>query len=71
MFRPILRLLVATAIVVVLLAVLAFVAGRASSAPAPSTPTTPTAPAGVDYVPNPAGPPVTDPNGQWIPGGDR
>jgi hypothetical protein len=63
--RPILRLLAVAAIVAVLLAVLAFVAGRAgraSSAPAPPTTT-----AGVGYVPGPAGPPVTDPNGQWLP----
>jgi hypothetical protein len=62
--RPVLRLLAVAAIVVVLLAVLAFVAGRASSAPA--TPTTTTT-AGATYTPAPAGPPITDPNGQWIP----
>jgi hypothetical protein len=62
--RPILRLLAVAAIVTVLLAVLAFVAGRASSAPAPPTTTTT---AGAAYIPDPAGPPVTDPNGQWIP----
>jgi hypothetical protein len=60
--RPILRLLAVAAIVVVVLAVLAFVAGRASSAPA--TPTTTTA--GATYTPAPAGPPITDPSGQWI-----
>jgi hypothetical protein len=68
MFRPILRLLAVAAIVVVLLAVLAFAAGRASrTSSAPAPPTT----AGAAYIPSPAGPPVIDPNGQWIPGGDR
>jgi hypothetical protein len=62
--RPILRLLAVATIVTVLLAVLAFAAGRASSAPAPPTPTTT---AGAAYTPAPAGPPITDPNGQWIP----
>jgi hypothetical protein len=66
--RSILRLLAVAAIVVMLLAVLAFVAGRASSAPA--TPTTTTT-AGTAYILAPAGPPVTDPNGQWISGGER
>lgn len=61
------RRLAAAAIVAVLLATLAFAfvatVGRASSAPA--TPTTTTT-AGAAYTPSPAGPPVTDANGQWI-----
>jgi hypothetical protein len=60
--RPILRLLAVAAVVVAVLAVLAFVAGRASSAPVQA----PTTTAGVAYIPDPAGPPITDPNGQWI-----
>jgi hypothetical protein len=67
--RPILRLLAVAATVAVLLAVLAFVAGRASRAS--SAPAPPTTTAGVGYVPDSAGPPATDPNGQWISGGER
>ncbi len=71
--RPLRRL--AIVVVVLVVAALAFMvtvaglASRASSAPATSTttPTTPTA-AAAGYQPTPAGPPATDPCGQWIPG---
>ena len=79
--RPLRRL--AIVVVVLVVAALAFMftvaglASRASSAPAtstttPTTPTTPTAAAAAaaaaGYVPTVAGPPATDPCGQWIPG---
>ena len=70
--RPLRRL--AIVVVVLVVAALAFMftvaglASRASSAPATST-TTPTAAAAAGgYVPTVAGPPATDPCGQWIPG---
>ena len=74
--RPLRRL--AIVVVVLVVAALAFMftvaglASRASSAPATATttPTTPTAAAAAvaGYVPAVAGPPATDPCGQWIPG---